>query len=384
MPGVNSKALMGLAENNQALTFALRMTGLSLESVSLFSIGLGPWMSTLIFWRVLSITKFLRLDSLTSGQSYRLKIFLAMGLGIVQALGLIAQMGSLGPATTLLRWQLVFFMVTGLMVIIWLANMNQMYGVGGQTIIILINMLRQMPKQVGEQLSYIPKTPQYYVLIGLGFLAATFLMFLVFRFFQGERRLPLRHVMLDEKYSQQAYVPIPTNPAGGMPFMYATSMMLFPQYFLSLLGGSGSKYAIVRHLYVQLNLNHFGGVLLLIGTVLVLTYGFSYVNVDYKQMAENLRNSGDYFINVYPGKNTERYLFHKVTLMATVGAAFNSVLIGFPAALPLLGISGGQWGQLLPTAIFVMLLMKEASTQFQQIYHRNDYKRLVKGAALYK
>lgn len=383
LPGVNPKIFSGSGEGNESLSFILSLTGLSLDNLSLFSIGLGPWMSTLIFWRVLSAVKVFKIDSLTTTQAHFVKMFLALGIGVIQSLGIILQSGPLVSAA-IPRWQLVAFMLTGLMVIIWMANMNQTYGVGGATLIILINMLRQLPKGISEQLPGISLTPFNSFLIVLGILGVIFTLFLIFRFFQGERRLPLMHVMLDGSYAKEAYLPIPINPSGGMPFMYASSMTLLPQYVLSLLGGGNSKYEVVRVLYVELGLAHTGGVLILILTAILLTYGFSYVNVDYKNIAENLRNSGDYFINIYPGKNTERYLFHKVTIMATVGALFNSVIIGLPMVVALFGVNARGWGQLLPTIIFVMILMTEVYRQFQQIYHRNDYNPFIYGEILYR
>lgn len=384
VPGVNSKVFMELMGSNPTLSLALGMTGLSLENFSLFSIGLGPWMSTLIFWRVLTVAKVFNLESMTSSQSYRLKFILSMGFGVIQSLGILSQMGPLGPASDLSRWMLVFFLITGLSIIIWLGNINKLYGYGGPTLIILINIMRQLPRRFAEQFSGTSLNILNISLIVLSVIFGIFILFVIFRFYQGERRLPLMHVMLDGSYSQNAYIPIPTNPAGGMPYMYAFSMVLFPQYFLSLFGGGTSNYSIVRFFYTQFQLDQIGGVILLVLTVIVLTFGFSYVNVDYKVLAENLRNSGDYFINVYPGKNTERYLFHKVSIMATVGAAFNSIIIGIPMLISLGWPSTSIWAQFVPTVILIMVLMQEIYKQFQQVYHRNDYKRFVHGEVLYK
>lgn len=384
VPGVNPNVFMGLTGDNPGLALALSVTGLSLENFSLFSIGLGPWMSTLIFWRVLATAKAFNLDAMTASQAYRWKFLFALGFGVIQALGLLSQMGPLGPQDAASRGFLVFFLLTGLTVIIWLGNMNNMYGFGGVTLIILINIMRKWPGQVLSQLKMIPSSTLNFFLIGLGALLVGVAYFYIFRFYQGERRLPLMHVMLDGTFSKESYLPIPVAPAGGMPYMYAFSMVLIPQYLLMVFGGGGSKYGAVRWLYTELQLNHAGGVLLLVATVVILTFGFSYVSVDHKVLAENMRNNGDYFQNVYPGKNTERYLFHKVSIMATVSALFNCMIIGLPMALSLVWNNLSAWAQLIPTSILVMVLMKEIYMQFQQTYHRNDYQRFVHGEVLYK
>lgn len=382
LPGVNPNVFMGMM--NSDLSLVLGMTGLSLENFSLFSMGLGPWMSTLILWRVLSVAKVFNLENMTASQSYQIKFIFALGFGIVQGLGILSQMGSLGPEATYPKWMLLSFLVTGLAVVIWLANMNKLYGFGGLTLIILVNIMRQWPVRIFEQLSVISPTVTNFIFITLSLFGVGLALFGIFRFYQGERRLPLMHVLLDGAYSSEAYIPIPTNPAGGMPYMYAFSMVLFPQYLLSLLGGEGSKYEIVRVLYTNFQLDHVFGVLLLVTTVVILTFGFSYVNVDYKMISENLRNSGDYFRNVYPGKNTERYLFDHVTYMATIGALFNSIIIGMPMVISLVWNRLSMWAQLVPTTILVMVLMREIYIQIQQAYHRNNYQSFIQGEILDK
>lgn len=384
MPGVNTKIFMDMMNQAPNLSFVLSMTGLSLERFSLFSIGLGPWMSALILWRVLGTTKIFNLQSLTSGQSFRIKFLLSLSIGVIQALGILSQMEPLGPGSRVSTWMLVAFMVTGLAVIIWLGNMNKQYGFGGPTIIILINILREWPQKIAQQLSTMKFTPVTILILVGAVCAIFFLLFLVLRFYQGERRLPLMHVMLDGTYSSDSYIPISTNPAGGMPYMYSFSVVLFPQYFLMLLGGAKSKFEIVRQIYTQIQMDHLGGVLLLVASVVFLTYGFAYVNVDYKELAENLRNSGDYFHNVYPGKNTEKYLFDKVTIMATVAATFNAIMLGLPMLLSLFFKNMGVWAQLTPTLMILLILMREIYIQFRAAYHRNDYPHFVQSERLYE
>lgn len=382
LPGVNPNIFKGMMDSN--LSLVLGITGLSLENFSLFSMGLGPWMSTLIFWRVLSVAKVFNLENMTSSQTYRIKFILALGFGVIQGLGILSQMGALGPRESYPKWILIVFLITGLAIVIWLANMNKLYGFGGITLIILVNIMRQWPARIFEQLSVIPPTLINFIFIGFSVIGIGLALFGIFRFYQGERRLDLMHVLLDGTYSNDAYIPIPTNPAGGMPYMYAFSMVLFPQYFLVLFGGENSKYAVVRFLYTNFQLDHILGVLLLVSIVVILTFGFSYVNVDYKMISENLRNSGDYFQHVYPGKNTERYLFDHVTYMATIGALFNSVIIGVPMIISLVWKNLSVWAQLVPTTILVMVLMRELYIQFQQAYHRNDYQNFIQSERIDK
>ncbi len=183
----------------------------------------------------------------------------------------------------------------------------------------------------------------------------------------------MHHVMMDDEAASKAYLPIPTNPAGGMPFMFAFSIVLLPQYVIYFLKKQFDSN-ILEQLYQEIQLDHLLGVSLLILSLVLLTYGFSYVNIDYKELSESLKKSGDYFSNVYPGKNTERFLFRQVSLMATIAAFTNAVIIGLPMILAIYFPEVSMWAYLIPTWMILMILIKEIKIQFSSLYHRNDYK----------
>lgn len=378
IPGVNTLIFQNTLNGSPSLAFALGVSGLSLQKFSLFSIGLGPWMSALILWRMFALMKKFKLETLTEAQSFRFKFIFSLILGIIQSLAILAQMSILSGERQPPKVFLVFILITGLAIIIWLGNMNSQYGFGGSTIFILVAMIRDWPNKIISKLQQIHPIPSEIIkFVGIIFIII-FLLFLIFRFYQGERRLSIMHVMLDGEYAAQSYLPIPTNPAGGMPFMYAFSVMLFPQYLFFLLGGDKSNYKVVTIIYKQLQIDHIPGVLLLSLTIAILTYGFSYANIDYKMISEGLKKSGDYFENVYPGKNTEKYLFYKISQMATLAALFNCSIIGVPMILSLFIRSISTWVLLLPTLIILMVLIQEIYVQFQQAYNRNNYNKFLK------
>lgn len=68
LPGIDSTSLVNLLSNTPGLSLALSATGFSINRLSLFSLGLGPWMSTMILWRVLSVSKIFKLQTLTQRQ----------------------------------------------------------------------------------------------------------------------------------------------------------------------------------------------------------------------------------------------------------------------------------------------------------------------------
>lgn len=382
IPGLNTRFFVSMMNSSAAWSMVSSMTGLSLENISLFSLGYGPWMSTMIMWRVLGVLKIVNTKNLTSEQDYRLKILFALGVGGVQAAAILQQVSSTGIGLQAPLWLVGCFMLTGLLVLIWLGNMNAQFGVGGTVLIVLIGILKDFPERFISAFSGFGLGSNRFFLglvLGLGIFI---MIFFVLRFFQGELRLPLLHVMLDQKYTAQAYLPIPVNPAGAMPFMYTFSIVVFPQYIFMLLGGTQSKYEWVRWVYPRLGTDHLLGVGLLVVTLILLTYGFAYVNVDHKTLAEGLQKNGDYFAHIYPGKNTEKYLFDKITRMATVSTGVNIVMIGAPMLVAVLWARVSELALFIPTFIILAMLMREVTTQFHSAYHRDDYPPFIIGSAV--
>lgn len=375
VPGVNLDGLYQSLMGKANLGLMLSMTGLSLSRISLFSLGLGPWMSALIFWRVLTVTNLFHIKTLTNDQSYRIKFIISLLLATVQSFTIITQAKAFDPSATISNVALILILVTGVAILVWLGNLNTQYGVGGPTIIILVSILRSWPTKIFSEV-----TSRGWLGNLTTLLPGLFLLMLgsyfIFRFYQGEKRLQINHVMIDDEVSSKAYLPIPTNPAGGMPFMFAFSIVLLPQYVFYLLNKQFPS-PLFEQLYQEIQLDHILGVLLLTLCLMLLTFGFSYVNIDYKEISELLKKSGDYFTNVYPGMNTERFLFRQVTIRATIAAFTNAIIIGLPMIIAIYYPEVSMWAYLIPTWMILMILMNEIRTQVTALYHRNDYQDIL-------
>lgn len=379
LPGIDGYQLLDSYIHTPGTTIALEMTGLQLDKISFFSLGLGPWMSALIIWRVLFLTKVFHIQNMTIKNSYTLKFLLSLFMGGVQSLSVLAQIETIKNIYYVPDWMTVTFLVTGLAVLIWLGNMNTQYGIGGSTIIIIISMMRHWPQRILNELtskaSTLEEISSWFIPVMILFCAT----YLIFRFYQGERRIPLVRIMMDENYISDTYLPIPTNPSGGMPFMFAFSTMLLPQYFVVALQLWQPHNQVIDWFHDNMQLDKIFGVSVFITVLIALTYGFSYVNVDYKEISDSMKKSGDYFYDVYPGKNTENFIFDKVTIMATIASLFNFLIVGIPMYISIIFPEISRWVYFIPTSLIMMILMKEIVLQFDSLYHRNDYQPFMKG-----
>lgn len=375
LPGIdmtNLKQTFGISPN---LSFAMSMSGMNLDNFSLFSLGLGPWMSTLILWRVVGAIKFLNLKSLTLQQTHIIKIMLTILVGGIQSFMIISTIKNMEGTPS--PWILVALLLTGALILIWLGDRNKKYGVGGSTVIILVAMIKGASGRIVQGASLLPNTLGTYIQIIIVGLFIVWISFYVFRFFQGERRLPLMHVMLDNKILAKSYFPVPINPAGGLPFMYSFSAVLLPQYIIFALLYFYPGNELLTSLYKNLRLNELPGVLLLMICVILLNYGFAFVNVDYKEISESMLKSGDYFMNVYPGRNTEKFLFDIIKRLATISGAINVLMIGGTMFIAIFWPNLSMWSYIIPTWMIMLTLMDKIREEFLAIYHRNDYEPLL-------
>ncbi len=68
------------------LAFSTAMTGGNLRSLSLFSVGLSPWMSSMILWQMLSFSKKLNLTSGAIEIQNRRQMYLTLFIALILSL----------------------------------------------------------------------------------------------------------------------------------------------------------------------------------------------------------------------------------------------------------------------------------------------------------
>ena len=120
------------------------------------------------------------------------------------------------------------------------------------------------------------------------------------------------------------------NPAGGMPYMYVMSLMGLPSYLLILLQhldkGNPLYPAILEQYAMGKPLWIYAYILILF----VFSIAFAFINVSGQQIADRMKESGDYIYGVYPGEDTSRFINRLVLRFALIGAVFNVTLAGLP------------------------------------------------------
>lgn len=381
---INQELLQGIGDSTLLNNLAT-VTGARLSNMTLFSLGLSPWMTTVIIWRFFTVFDLLK--NLTSVEVHRYRMLLSLLVATIQAFGLSASvrfmdvsvLGLEGHTVNLIVTMTI--LVTGAIVLTWLGNINSEKGLGGMTIIIIVNMVLAFIENETQYISTHDFSSSKVWLEVATFIVVYFLLVMVtVLLYRGEYRIPIKRVGIQTAYNANSYLPIRVTPAGAMPFMYGMTLMMLPPYIISALLYFFPENNILLALSTQIGISRLPGVILYILLLYVLAIGFSYYNYDAYDIAKNMRNNGDYIEGIQPGNPTKRYIQTKVNYLAQFGAG-TVILIG---GIPLLVVvqQGGRTGNvsialLINNAYIVSSLLLGVIEQVGMLQNWKKYKNLI-------
>lgn len=303
--------------------------GSSISTTSLFSLGLTPWVTAMVVVSVFQKTVQDKTQKRSPGQSNRKILVLASFLAVVQALIGAGKMQyrHYGNLRVTELWLLTAaVLVGGSFLIRWLVGRNTAWGIGGQALIILVNILGNLRTMAAEVIRTAGMRPVRLLLI----LAAGLVIVLAMLFLEGgEFRNTVRRIGINNLYAADDYIAIRLTPAGTMPVMYVMSFFTLPYYVLLVLRIFLPGSAWIDEGLSVLNLNQTAGVWIFGGLLLVLTVVLSVIMVGPGEIARNLEQQGDYLDYMEPGRETALHLSGQ-----TVTAALFSGVVSWLLVIP--------------------------------------------------
>jgi preprotein translocase subunit SecY len=340
-------------------------TGTSFEQLTIFGLGIMPYISASIIFQLLA-TVWEPLEKLQKeGESGRKKIneytrYATVVICLFQSFFYVLTVGRMGlyndailnPDGSLpLGWLMtaVMVMTAGSAFLMWLGEQIDEYGIGnGISLLIMAGILANLPaalQKLGGQL-YKPETgfrlgsdnSQFGVEILL-VLAGLFIAVVVGVIYitKGQRRIPTqsaKHIRGRKAFGgNRQYLPLKVNQAGVMPIIFASSLLLFPQAFFSIVNGqnmTGWFGAFVRTLHDIFQRQTFSYIILFVIGIYFFCYFWTAVTFNPKDMAENLKNYGSFIPGYRPGTTTANYLEKVMVRITYVGASFLALIAILP------------------------------------------------------
>ena len=144
---------------------------------------------------------------------------------------------------------------------------------------------------------------------------------------------PRRQVGMKMTEAQQSPLPVKVNPAGVIPAIFASSLLLLPVTISTFSGGSDTGPIMSTILAYfgpgqPLSLLFFGGM------IVFFAYFYTF-NVSFKpdDVADNLKNQNGFVPGIRPGKKTADYLEYVVNRVLVLGSLYLTAVSLLPEIL---------------------------------------------------
>jgi preprotein translocase subunit SecY len=338
VPGVDAARLREFFEQQAAgLGGMLNMfTGGAVGRMAIFSLGIMPYISASIIVQLLA-SMVPSLQALKKeGESGRKKInqytrygtvFLATFQAYGLALGLEAE-GMAHDPGWFFRLGVIVTLVGGTMFLMWLGEQITARGIGnGISLIIFTGIVANLPPALAQFLTQ-GRTGALSpaVIVGIMVMVVAVIAIVVFM----ERALrkihiqyPKRQVGMKVYGGESSNLPVKVNPAGVIPAIFASSLLLLPATITTFSGTpDGASSGVMAYIAAYMGQGQPLHLLAFGGLIVFFTYFYT-ANVAFKSddVADNLKRQGGFIPGIRPGQKTIEYLDYVVTRILVVGSA---------------------------------------------------------------
>ena len=317
---------------NETIARGLELTSASmggtLRGLSVFSTGLSPWMSSMILWKMFSVSKRFNLEKTSTEIIERRKMYLTLALAIIQSLAISIYL----PLQTNLDPLLVIclntmIMVAGTFFLVWLSDLNAALGLGNSFVIIMAGMILYLPEDIMGILSKI-NIPLIWYISGLGFVLVFVYTAVLMEY--ARYRIPVNKLGIHNNLQSYTFLDLKLNPAGGMPFMYAMTLVSIPQYILLLVLYLDPNASWAVQLSKKIVLGEPLWILLYILMICFLSFAFAFINVNGEEVADKMMKNSEYIDSVYPGPETRKYINGAVLRLTAFGTFYLFLFTALP------------------------------------------------------
>jgi preprotein translocase subunit SecY len=340
-PGIDTNAVKDLESNfagNGILPFLNLFSGGSLSRLSLFALGIMPYITASIILQLMTVV-VPSLERLSKeGEVGQQKItqytrYLTVGLAFAQSLGYVYLFKSFSAGGTSVVGNLTFpklmmiviALTAGCTLLMWLGELITQRGIGnGISLMIFASIASRIPAGIQAWWT----NPDQVFVVMMPFIALAVIVGIVY-VQEGQRRIPVQYAkrVVGRRMTTggQTYLPLRVNMAGVIPVIFAASIMAFPPTIGQLLNTPAAL-----DFAAFFSPNSWAYVVGEVFFIVIFTYFYTAVTFNPVDQAENLKKYGGFIPGVRPGRPTAEYLDRILSRLTFPGALY----LGAVAALP--------------------------------------------------
>ncbi|MBV7391116.1 accessory Sec system protein translocase subunit SecY2 [Enterococcus sp. ALS3] len=355
--------------------FLSSVTGGNFTRPSIFTLGIGPYMTGLIIWTMVSMIDIDAINNLSQRKRSAIQKSIMFVFAIAQGIAVMLRFRTMideGFFPGLSNFQIiamnVFLLSAGAMFVSWLADQNCEKGIGAQMVFIIPGLIGNLPRMLVTG-----QTQEVSVNAGMitGLIVITLIfIFMTLFLYKSEVRIRIERTGIDSEFNN-SYIPIRLLTGGAMPFMFAITIFSIPPLFLLIKSIDNTIFSYFLTTYFTFTTIQ--GILMYGVIVFGLGIGFSFMNVRPHDIAKNLKKSGDYIFGIPPGDRTEEYIKKKLYRICFVGNCYMVLVSWIPLFIglkvPLVTNLAFYFGSLLMLVVILDTLVQEVKF----IYSKSQY-----------
>lgn len=344
LPGVDLEALRNLFNSNQLLGLLNLFSGGALSNFSIIALGLNPYINASIILQLLMMVFPSLKEMSQEGPEGRRKInqytrFLTLPLAVIQSVSIyfiLRSQGIVGYVSPLTLAIMVITLTTGSVLLIWLGELIEQFGVGnGISILIFAGILSGLPSTISQLQA--SQVEQGDAVMTLTFLVIAILIILgIVIVNESQREIPIQYARRirgkQVSGSSATHLPLRLNNAGVIPIIFAIALLSIPGVvgsFVLSLDNAQIISSVESFLQIYNNPFIYGGLYFLL--VVGFTYFYTAIQFNPEDVAENLQKQTAFIPGIRPGAQTAEYLNYILTRITLAGAIF----LGLIAVLPI-------------------------------------------------
>ena len=338
--GINLNELEKFFSNNQALGFFDLFSGGNLSKLSIFSLGIIPYINASIIIQLLTII-FPKLKETSEEGEIGRKVlsqytrYLTVFIASIQSIVLIFNFRSFistDISFLIFLFYSVIVLVSGAIFIMWLGELITVHGIGnGSSLLIFIGIVSQMPFYFKNTFLLVKTGVSLFSVLSLFFVFLMIIFFIV-QVQEAERKVSInyaRKLMFDKIYSiPNNYIPFKLIQGGVMPVIFSSALLQFPLIIFQYLFSNSVKSSFLNfYQYNSFIYNLFFCLL-----IFFFAYFYTAVTFNPSELSDNIKKQGGFIPGVRPGQNTISYFESIISRLTFMGAFF----LSFVAIIPVL------------------------------------------------
>lgn len=363
VPGLSAEAIGNIFEETSFLNILTSMSGGSLQSATLFSLGILPFINAFIIMQLLTLV-IPKLEKLSKeGDAGRRKItqitrYVALVLAAVQGIGIVVGWRSQGAIVNLFSFEsswdapyltmasVIIILMAGSTMVMWLGERITEYGIGnGSSLIIFVGIIAQAGTMMAQAFGSVGGE---WTLIWniIGFILIVVLIFVFIVFIDlAERRVTVQYskqIKGNKMYGgQTTYIPIRVNGSGVMPIIFASSLLMFPQMIMALFAPNSDAYT-----WYATYMGSGTAVYYVLLALFILFFSYFYAQIQFNpdDVSKNIQQYGGFIPGIRAGKPTSDFLRKISNRITLFGALFLMIIALVPTFIFQALSAGGQLG----------------------------------------